>query len=157
MTTAAPPPDRLAAAAGAPRRYRWVILAVGVAAQVAPAGVHQGLPAIGPELRDRYGLSLAGLGALLAAFIAGMIVMVLPWGALADRVGERVVIGAGLVAAAAPVALATVTSGAVATGAALFVAGMLAASANAASGRAVVGWFAASERGLALGVRHMAT
>ncbi len=34
---------------------------------------------------------------------------------------------------------------------------MLGASANAASGRAVVGWFGPGERGLALGMRHMAT
>lgn len=126
-------------------------------AQAGISAVQLGLPAIAPELRGAFGLSLAGVGALLAAPSLGIILTLLGWGALADRVGERWVIAVGLSGAAVFLALGALAGDARALGACLVVAGACGSAANAASGRAVVAWFPASQRGLALGWRHMST
>ncbi len=126
-------------------------------AQASISALQLGLPAVAPQLRDEYGLSLAATGALLAASTVGIIATLLAWGALADRIGERAVIGIGLTGAAVALALASRTGSAPALGACLVAAGAFGSSANAASGRAVVAWFHASQRGLALGLRHMST
>jgi MFS family permease len=60
-----------------------------VVAQAASAAVLQGLPGLAPQLRDEYGLSLAGLGVLLASVTVGLLSTLVLWGALADRYGER--------------------------------------------------------------------
>jgi sugar phosphate permease len=137
-------------------RYRWTILAVGVGAQTSLAALQQGMPALGPALREAYGLSLSEVGAVLAAASWGILATLLLWGWLADRTSERVVISSGLAGAGAVlVATATTTSvGWLITG--LVVAGAFGASSAAASGRAVMGWFPRSERGFALGIRQMA-
>lgn len=126
-------------------------------AQGSIAAVQLGLPAVAPELRDEFGLSLAGVGALLAASTIGIVATLLAWGALADRIGERAVIGIGLATAALALLGASTADGGVALGAWLVLAGAFGSSANAASGRAVVAWFEVSQRGLALGLRHMST
>jgi sugar phosphate permease len=66
------------------------------------------------------------------------------------------VIALGLGGAAPALVLAARAESAVALGIGLAVAGGLSASAIAASGRAVMGWFARDQRGLALGLRQMA-
>jgi sugar phosphate permease len=109
-----------------------------------------------PALRTRYGLSLPEAGALLAAPGVGSILSFVPWGLAADRFGERWVAAAGLAGAAGATALAAESGGFVALAALLGVAGLCGAAINAASGRAVMSWFAASERGLALGIRQTA-
>jgi sugar phosphate permease len=85
-----------------------------------------------------------------------MLVTLLPWGLLADRLSERIVIALGLVGAAGALLAAGWTHSYGALLLTLFVAGAFGASVNAASGRAVMGWFPANERGLALGVRQTA-
>ncbi len=137
--------------------YRWVVLGVGMTAQASISALQLGLPAVAPEIRDDLGLSLAETGALLAASTIGIIATLLAWGALADRIGERAVIGIGLTGAAGALALASQAGGARALGACLVAAGAFGSSANAASGRAVVSWFGPRQRGLALGLRHMST
>lgn len=128
-----------------------------MAAQAGISAVQLGLPAIAPRMRAELGLSLPGVGALLAAPSLGIILTLLAWGALADRIGERRVIGIGLSGAAVALVAAGLVGGAWAVGACLVAAGALGAAANAASGRAVVAWFPASQRGFALGWRHMST
>src|SRR6266516_165465 len=119
-------------------RLRWRMLALGLAAQASSAALLQGLPALGPELIDRYRLSLGGLGLVLSATAVGMVLTLLGWGFLADRVGERPVIAIGMVIGAVG----------------LLVAGLGSSSVNAASGRVVLNWFPPSERGLAMGLRQ---
>lgn len=126
-------------------------------AQASISALQLGLPAVAPQLRDQFSLSLAATGALLAASTVGIIATLLAWGALADRIGERAVIGIGLTGAAAALALASRAGSAEALGACLVAAGAFGSSANAASGRAVVAWFHVSQRGMALGLRHMST
>jgi MFS family permease len=137
-------------------RYRWTILALGTGAQAAYSAVFLGVPVLAPALRAEYGLTLPEVGLVIATANVGAVVTLLPWGLLADRLGERAVLSAGL--AGASVAL---VGGAFAPSfgvlvAALTIAGASGASVNAASGRAVMGWFAASERGFALGIRQTA-
>ena len=136
------------------RRYRWTILATATAAQTAAAMLFQGLPAIGPQLRDGYGLTVGETGIALSAVVVGMTLTLLAWGSLSDRRGERAVISIGLVGAAAALSAAALTTGFAGLFLSLFVAGLFVASANAASGRATMGWFGAGERGLALGIRQ---
>jgi sugar phosphate permease len=137
-------------------RYRWTVLAVGAAGTAAISALRQGLPALGPALRSTYDLSLPELGLVLASVNVGIVLTLVPWGALADRVGERPVMAAGLGGAGCALVLAALAPSLGSVVACLLVAGMLGASATGASGRAVMGWFARSERGFALGIRQMA-
>jgi MFS family permease len=109
-----------------------------------------------PTLREEYSLSLGQIGVLLAAGWVGTTITLLPWGLAADRFGERVVLAVGLTGCAACVAAAAFAPSFTALVVLLALAGASGASVNSASGRAVMHWFAADERGLALGVRQTA-
>ena len=139
-----------------PLRYRWLVLAAGTAAQTSFSAVTIGLPVLAPALRDAFGLSLFEVGVVLDSVWIGTMLTLLPWGLLADRVGERIVLTVGLTGCA----LALVGAAEAGRFAALLVllglAGASGASVNSASGRAVMQWFGAHERGLALGVRQTA-
>jgi len=135
--------------------YRWVILAVGVAAAAATAALRLGLPALAPTLRTDLGLTLPQVGIVLGSVGVGVVLTLIAWGWLADRIGERIVLAAGLTGAAASLVAAALVDGFLALTAALLVAGMFGAASTGASGRAVMGWFSRAERGMALGVRQM--
>jgi sugar phosphate permease len=132
------------------------VLATGTFAQSSFAAIGVGLPAIAPAIRDTFGLSLAEVGAILSSHWLGTLVTLLPWGFLTDRVGERIVLAAGL----GTCGLFLVVAGQADTFwqlyVLLFLAGAAGASVNSATGRAVMGWFDASQRGLALGIRQAA-
>jgi sugar phosphate permease len=115
-----------------------------------------GLPALGPALRDAYGLSLPQIGFAFTAVAIGVMLTLVPWGVLTDRIGERPVMAVGLTGTAAALAATAYAPGYGALLAGLLVAGMLGSSSTGASGRAVMGWFARDERGFALGIRQMA-
>lgn len=139
-----------------PDRRRWTILAVGTLAQAATCTFIYGMPFVVPALRAELQLSLLGASLLVSAPIAGVLLTLILWGALADRYGERVVIASGVGAAAVVLAATWFTHGPVALAALLVLAGACAASVNAASGRMIMGWFPRSERGLAMGIRQTA-
>jgi sugar phosphate permease len=133
----------------------WVMLAVGVAAQAAGT-VFVSTPAfLIPVLHTERGLSLAEAGTLAAAPTFGLLLTLIAWGALADRIGERWVIAAGLALTAVAAAGALLSTGVVSLGLFFLLGGAASASANAASGRVVVGWFPKERRGLAMGIRQM--
>jgi sugar phosphate permease len=137
-------------------RYRWVILGAGTFAQTSFAAITVGPPAIAPVLRSHYHLSLTETGIVLGAVSFGMLPTLLPWGLLADRLGERAVMSLGLTGAGIAILALPLVGSFAAVVALLALAGALGASINAASGRAVMGWFDASERGFALGIRQTA-
>src|SRR3712207_760786 len=85
-------------------RYRWVILAVGLGAQAAIAAPRLGIPSLAPMLRDELSLTLPQVGVALAGVSVGIVTTLLPWGILADRVGERRVLAVGLTGTAAALA-----------------------------------------------------
>ena len=137
-------------------RYRWTILAAGTTAQASFSAALIGLPALAPALRAQYDLTLGETGVVLGAMSFGLLPTLYAWGLLADRIGERAVIVLGLLSGGAVLAFAGVTTSFGALVAVLALAGALGASVNSASGRAVMGWFAEDERGLALGIRQAA-
>jgi MFS family permease len=139
-----------------PDRYRWVVLAVGAAAQGTTAAFFMGLAAVTPALRAHYDLDLAGVGALLGAISVGLVATMIAWGGAADRYGERRVMTVGLLGSAAALGAAAAVPGPVAAGLLLAAAGASGASVNAASGRAVLTWFPAERRGFAMAVRQTA-
>jgi sugar phosphate permease len=146
----------MAAPQAAPRKYRWTILGAGVVGQAAASAVGLGLPAIAPEIRHGYGLTLTEVGVVLAALNFGLILTLLLWGIVADRVGERAVLATGLTGCAASLVVAGHTSSFAGLVVALAVAGAFAGGTQSASGRAVMSWFGPEERGLALGIRQTA-
>jgi len=133
----------------------WTTLALGVLAQTAGT-VFVFTPAfLIPLLSTERGLSLAEAGLLAATPTVGMVLTLVAWGALADRIGERWVISGGLVLTSLAALGAFFATDYVGLGLFFLLGGMAAASANAASGRVVVGWFPRSRRGLAMGVRQI--
>jgi sugar phosphate permease len=137
-------------------RYRWLILAAGTLSATSLSAVQIGISAITPELQAHYELSLGQIGLLLGATNAGMTLTLLAWGLVSDRIGERLAIVIGLTGSALSLAVAASVNGFAALIAALVATGAFGASVNSASGRAVMHWFAADERGLALGIRQAA-
>jgi sugar phosphate permease len=109
-----------------------------------------------PTLREELGLSLGEVGLLLAAAWVGSTLALLPWGLAADRFGERLVLTAGLALCGACLIGAAFAPSFAWLLLVLGLAGAAGSSVNSASGRAVMQWFGAHERGLALGVRQTA-
>jgi MFS family permease len=132
------------------------VLAAGTAAQTSFSAVTIGLPVLAPALRDAYDLSLFRVGIVLDSVWIGTMLTLLPWGVLADRLGERLVLAVGLGGCGAALIAAAQASSFAQLFVLLALAGAAGASVNSASGRAVMQWFPASERGLALGVRQTA-
>lgn len=125
-------------------------------AQAAYAATSLGLPAIAPDIRSHFGLTLTQTGVVLAAGVLGSLPTLLVWGLVADAVGERIVITVGLASGAAALVWAAHASSFATLVIALAVAGGLGAGVNSSTGRAVMAWFGEDERGLALGIRQMA-
>lgn len=134
----------------------WVMLALGVSAQTATAALVAAPAFLIPYLHTERGLTLAQAGVLAAAPTFGMVLALIAWGALTDRVGERWVLSGGLVLTAGAGAGAVFASSYATLGVFLVLVGMAAASSSSASGRVVVGWFPKERRGLAMGIRQMA-
>lgn len=135
---------------------RWLILGLGLAAQTSTSWFLYGLPMLLPQLRREDHLSLAAAGWLVAAPSIGMLATLIVWGAAADRRGERDVMALGLALAGVFLLGAASTDDFAARFVLLVLAGAGGASVNAASGRVVLGWFAAHERGTAMGARQTA-
>ena len=111
---------------------------------------------LAPALREEYGLSLTEIGVVLAAEWIGLTFALLPWGFAVDRFGERWTLAAGLGLCAAFLAAAAFAPSFGWLVVLLGLAGIAGGSVQSGSGRAVMRWFAAGERGLALGVRQTA-
>jgi sugar phosphate permease len=86
----------------------------------------------------------------------GMMLTLIPWGYLLDRVGERIVLTLGLAMTAAAGFAAASADSMLAVGIYLVLGGMAAASCLAASGRLVTGWFAEGQRAQVMGIRQTA-
>jgi MFS family permease len=111
---------------------------------------------LAPSLRDEYDLTLTQVGVLLAAEWVGLTLAMIPWGFAVDRYGERWTLTAGLTACAACLAAAAYAPSFAVLFVLLAFAGIAGGSVQSGSGTAVMRWFDASQRGLALGVRQTA-
>lgn len=133
----------------------WAMLAVAVLAQAAGT-VFQSAPAfLIPLMHTQRGVPLAQAGLLASAPTIGLVITLVAWGALTDRVGERWVIAAGMALTALAALGAMSAHGYLGLGGFLLLGGAASGSTNAASGRVVVGWFRKERRGLAMGIRQM--
>ncbi|WP_211218018.1 MFS transporter [Humibacter albus] len=133
----------------------WLMLATAVLAQAAGT-VFQSAPAfLIPLLHTERGVPLAQAGLLASAPTLGLVLTLVAWGALTDRVGERWVIAGGMALTALAALGAMTASGYLGLGGFLLLGGAASGSTNAASGRVVVGWFRRERRGLAMGIRQM--
>ena len=132
------------------------MLAAGTLAQASFSALTVGLAVLAPTLREEFDLSLGQIGALLSAAWLGAVLTLLPWGLAVDRFGERIVLALGLFGASGFLVGAAHAASFEVLFTLLVLTGASGASVNSASGRAVMLWFAPSERGLALGIRQTA-
>jgi sugar phosphate permease len=134
--------------------YRWAVLAAGTAASTAFSAVLLGLPVLAPVFREEFDLTLTEVGIVLASVWVGPIFTLLPWGLAADRFGERRALAVGLTAMGIFVGAGAAVDDFYVLVGLLGLASAAGSSVNSASGRAVMHWFAADERGFALGLRQ---
>ena len=132
------------------------MLGIGLFATLCANVFINGVAFLIPTLNTEFGLDLALAGLISAMPAFGMVLTLIAWGAVVDRVGERVVLSVGSALTAAAALGAVLAPSLVWVAVFLFLGGMAAASSNSASGRLVVGWFAAEQRGLAMGIRQTA-
>ncbi|MGI9538931.1 MAG: MFS transporter [Miltoncostaeaceae bacterium] len=98
-----------------------------MSAQIAAAAVYRGLPALVPDLRDELGISLQEAGFVVAAPSAGNALMLMVWGVLADRRGERWLLPAGMAGAGLGLAIAAVATDVKGVIGGLFITGLFSA------------------------------
>lgn len=142
-----------------------MVLVAGLVAVAAGCAVQYGTPFLIPALLAD-GLSLAQAGLLAGCPVAGLLITLLLWGVIADRRGERLVLGCGLGLGGATLLVGAVVlagggvvgggHGLVVLAVTLLLAGAATAAVHAASGRLVLGWFEPNERGRAMAVRQCA-
>jgi sugar phosphate permease len=136
--------------------YRWAVLAAGTVAQASFSTVSFAIAVLAPALREEYDLSLTEIGVVLAAEWIGLTFALLPWGFAVDRWGERWTLAGGLAACSLFLVGAAFAPSFGWLVVLLGLAGIAGGSVQSGSGRAVMRWFSARERGLALGVRQTA-
>lgn len=132
------------------------MLVIALAATLCANVFINGVAFLIPTLHHQRGLDLAEAGLMSSLPSFGMVVTLIAWGWIVDRVGERVVLSVGSALTAAAAFGAAAVDSLVAVGVFLFLGGMAAASSNSASGRLVVGWFPPHQRGLTMGIRQTA-
>ena len=147
-----------------PRHHRWLVLAVGAAAQASFAAAFAGLPVTGVLMRHAYAMSTGQLGLVLGCMALGVTFSELAWGLLTDRFGDRKVLLTGLLSTGlalfamgfflAPDAAHMPSP--LQLGGGLVLVGLLGGSVNSSSGRAIMGWFTDGKRGLAMSIRQTA-
>ena len=135
---------------------RWSIMAISLGVTASSFLFINGVAFLIPSLVAVRSASLTGASLLSSMPSWGMVVALVPWGYVLDRVGERIVLTAGSVLTAAAAYAAASTHSLVLMGVYLFLGGMAAASCNTAGGRLVSAWFPPHRRGLAMGIRQTA-
>jgi len=135
---------------------RWTMLMLALFATLSANVFINGAAFLIPTLHATMGLDLAKAGLVSAMPSFGMVVTLIAWGYVVDRVGERFVLAVGSALTAAAAFAAASAHSLIMVGVFLFLGGMAAASSNSASGRLVVGWFAPNQRGLVMGIRQAA-
>ena len=135
---------------------RWSMLVIALTATLCANVFINGAAFLIPTLHTERGLDLAKAGLLSSMPSFGMVVTLIAWGYVVDRIGERIVLALGSALTAAAAFAAASVHSLVAVGAFLLLGGMAAASSNTASGRLVVGWFPPQQRGLVMGIRQTA-
>ena len=133
--------------------YRLLVLAL--ACQASISIVQWGLGVIAPDLQSRYGLSAAGLGALVNATALGNAVALIVAGVIVDRSGPRIpLLFAGSASGLLLIGGSLLTNP-FGLGIALFASGVAGAVVAVAATVSVFYGFPPERRGFALGMRQM--
>lgn len=133
---------------------RWHVLALVTAAFALSAMSALAVAPLAPLMRDALGLTRGEVGLFIPAVYLGGVLMALPAGWLVDRLGVRAMLALGQLLTGAAVLLAAVSSTVPQMLACLVVAGFGFAAMNPATGRAVLEWFPARRRGVAMGIKQ---
>ena len=115
------------------------MLGIGLFATLCANVFINGIAFLIPTLHADFGLDLARAGLISAMPKVGMVLTLIPWGSLVDRLGERFVLWTGSALTAAAALGAALCHSLVPMAAFLLLGGMAAARSNSASGRLVVG------------------
>ncbi|WP_327590040.1 MFS transporter [Nonomuraea sp. NBC_00507] len=134
---------------------RWWMLALGVNAHASVTLGLFALPLVMPEIMRHFGVSLTVAGIMANAPAFGILLALVAWGALADRHGERLVLGIGVSLAAVSFAAVAFVDRAWAVVVLLALAGAAGSAAMVGGGRIVLRWFQPPERGVAMGLRQV--
>jgi MFS family permease len=126
-----------------------------VACQTSISIVQWGLGALGPDLARTYGLSAAGLGALISASAFGNAAALVGAGVAVDRFGPRLPLLFGGVATGILLAIGGYAPGVAALAVCLLLSGIAGSLISVAGTMSVFHGFPADRRGAALGVRQM--
>ena len=135
---------------------RWSVLVVSLVATASSFLFINGIAFLIPSLQAARGIPLDEAALLSSMPSWGMVVTLVLWGYVLDRVGERIVLTLGSALTAAAAYGAASVHSMVSVGVYLFLGGMAAAGCNAAGGRLVSAWFPPHQRGLAMGIRQTA-
>jgi MFS family permease len=131
------------------------MLALGVNAHASVTLGLFGLPLVMPEIERHFGVPLPVAGIIANAPAFGILFALVAWGALADRHGERLILGLGVGSAAVSFAAVAFVDRAWAVIALLALAGAAGSAAMVGGGRIVLRWFQPPERGVAMGLRQV--
>ncbi|TAL80258.1 MAG: MFS transporter, partial [Candidimonas sp.] len=135
---------------------RWWIMVVSLLTTASSFLFINGVAFLIPSLQASRGIRLDEAGLLASMPSWGMVVTLVLWGYVLDRVGERVVMATGSALTAGAAYAAASAHSMVLIAMYLFFGGMAAASCNTAGGRLVSSWFPPHQRGLAMGIRQTA-
>jgi MFS family permease len=135
---------------------RWLIVVVSLVVTASSFLFINGVVFLIPALESERGTALTEASLLSSMPSWGMVVTLVAWGYVLDRIGERIVMTVGSVLTAAAAYAAASLHSLVWIAVFLFLGGMAAASCNSAGGRLVSGWFPPQQRGLAMGIRQTA-
>jgi MFS family permease len=131
---------------------RWLILAVLTFARTAMGFQFQSVAAVSPFLLDQFHMSYAALGSLMGLYLLPGVAVALPSGMLAQRFGDKRIVGIGLAAMtfggllmASSETIAQLTAGRVLSGAGAVLLNVLVT-------KMVADWFRARESVVALGI-----
>src|SRR5690242_4015780 len=123
-------------------------LIIAVIAQAAVSVVQFGLPAIGVDIQNKFGLGPAGFGAVFAAVGLGSAAALIPAGALVDRFGGRRVLVVGGIVNGIGLLFAAAAGTAETFAAALVLAGIGGAAVPVAGMTALLRVFEPAQRGM---------
>lgn len=133
---------------------RWPALALVTLAHSLSALSVLSVAPLSPFLLEAFHLSRAQVGFLLPAIYLGGVVMSLPAGWLTDRLGVRLTLLLGQGLTGVMIGVAALSQEFPTFLGFLFLGGLGWSVLNPATGKAVVEWFPARERGLAMGIKQ---
>jgi MFS family permease len=131
---------------------RWTILAVLFLARVSMAFQFQAVAALSPEIGARLGLSLSQIGLLIGLYLIPGVVVAIPGGALAARIGEKRIVTLGMLGMLCGGALAALWPRWEALLVGRVIAGIGGVVLNVVMTKLVIDWFANREASTAMAI-----